>query len=200
MSPSIGALIIKALLHARVADVFYNSPFIDRIDFHLEGIHISPQRLRAVGDAFRDGRIGIEFGNTGKLLSAAYTPGKNRRMTLRDWDVVNNRKKHVDIFHEGVHALVDLFFCNVTDVQDETLAYIAEANYARVASINYGNLDSLPIYKTAFDLVDKHQMRLKTGVKLQAEDYADLVKAIRSNAAYKDLTDKAPVICHADAA
>lgn len=192
-----GYLIPQMLLQQQAAAIFYNKPIMNTIDFFVDDIHINPRLLRAVGDAIGNCRIGIKIGNTGRHTGAAYTRGKERRITISDPKVLRDKPGKVAVLHEGVHGLVELFYCRASELQDETVAYIAEMVYARMTAVSF-NLEVSPIHKAAFEITEKHTMRTKKGVKLQSDkDCAELIEAIRREPAYRNLSDKALQYCSA---
>ncbi|MDH3376670.1 MAG: hypothetical protein OEQ39_06825 [Gammaproteobacteria bacterium] len=94
-------------LQTDVAGVF-NDLRVHRIDFHLGGVHIGAARLRQVGNAIKNGRIGVVVRSTGSQVSAGYSHHSNL-MTLSNNNMINRMLRRTAIIHEGVHALVDMF-------------------------------------------------------------------------------------------
>ncbi len=181
------AIHARDALARRVADVFIG-PRIQRIDFHLGGLHISPQRLGSVGQAIRQGRIRVEVASTGSMLSAAYSPHHNR-MTIQSEQVLSEVTGQAGIVHEGVHALVDLFRATSTTVlSDEAAAYLAEVIYLRAAHTWVrGSAAVMAIYNAADRIAQAHRMYERTGAVLRFADYEPLRQAVNAHPAYSSI-------------
>ncbi len=170
-------------LQQQVGSVFHGT-LIDQIDFHLEGLHISPQMLRSVGEVIARGRIQVKVGSTGGMLEAAYSPHQNR-MTLRTDQVPDSPEGRAQILHEGVHALVDLFRCTATtELSDEAAAYLAETIYRHHAHLA---LPADPIFHTADQIARAHGLYQSRGVALSWQQYEPLRRVIHANPAYSGL-------------
>ncbi|MGH6943764.1 MAG: hypothetical protein ACREH6_06040 [Geminicoccaceae bacterium] len=169
-----------------VAKVFFSAR-IARIDFRLGPLEVSPKRLHAVGKAIGGGRIKVAVASTGRLLSAAYSPHSNQ-MTLPS-DQIGSVMIQASILHEGVHALVDLFRCtNLTVLDDEAAAYLAEAIYLRAAHTWVsGDGAALAIYKAADALAKAHDLYNTRAVRLSSRDAAALRSAIHAHPAYSGI-------------
>jgi len=156
-------------LQERVAAVFQGAR-IDRIDFRLEAVQVSPQRLRAVGEAIRQGRITVAVSDTGSLLAAAYTPHRNR-MTLGNANVPNTFTGQATILHEGVHALVDMYRVSIPVLVDEVAAYLAEVIYWRAGHHwMRGGTAEMRIYNAADQIAQAHDLYSRTAYRSIPED------------------------------
>lgn len=170
-------------LASNVAAIF-EGPQVARIHFRLGRLEVSPQRLRGVGQAIKKGNIKVVVAKTGKLLSAAYSPHSDT-LTLPD-DKLASVSSRAAVLHEGVHALVDMYKCKeVTVLNDEAAAYLAEAIYLRAAhSWISGGAVEMAIYDAADKVAKAHDLYSKRGVRLSSDDVADLRAAIHKHPAY----------------
>lgn len=167
--------------------VIFEGPQAGRIHFRLGRLEVSPQRLHGVDKAIRKGGIKIEIAKTGKLLSAAYHPHSDT-LTLPD-DKLASVSSRAAVLHEGIHALVDMYKCKeVTVLNDEAAAYLAEAIFLRAAHswIN-GGAAEMAIYDAADKVAKAHDLYGKRGVRLSHDDVADLRAAIHKHPAYSGL-------------
>lgn len=173
----------------KVAAIF-ESPQAARIHFRLGRLEVSPQRLRGVGKAIKKGDIKIEISKTGKLLSAAYSPHSDT-LTLPD-DKLASVSSRAAVLHEGIHALVDIYKCKeVTVLNDEAAAYLAEAIYLRAAhSWVGGGGAEMAIYDAADKVAKAHDLYSRRGIRLSNDDVADLRAAIHKHPAYSGLGAK----------
>jgi hypothetical protein len=178
-----------------VAQVF-DSARIDRIDFRLNGLEVSPKRLREVGKAIRAGKIKVKVSSSGKLLSASYHPHDNRLFVPTDQ--IGAVMIQASIVHEGVHALVDLFRAtNLTVLDDEAAAYLAEAVYLRAAHTWVkGESAASAIYQAADAVARAHDLYSRRGVKLSADHVAELRKVIHAHPAYSSIEPHAHTSGH----
>lgn len=158
---------------------------LDQIDFSLDGIKIDAAGLREVGRLMVEGRIHIEVGDTGTTLSAAYTPHSNT-MSVGQMDRPPSDVWRAGIVHESVHALVDLRKTRTTELNDETVAYIAEAIYIRAGGIwiTPGDPAAAAILNAARNIVEGHQLHVNNGVELTSNNCRALQAAILSHTAY----------------
>ena len=170
----------------KVAAIF-ESPQAARIHFRLGRLEVSPQRLRGVGKAIKNGDIKLEVAKTGKLLSAAYSPHSDT-LTVPD-DRLASVTAQAGVLHEGIHALVDIYKCKeVTVLNDEAAAYLAEAIYLRAAhSWVNGGAAEMAIYQAADQVARAHDLYSKRGVRLALADVADLRAAISKHPAYSSI-------------
>ncbi len=171
-----------------VATVFRDSQ-VQRIDFHLEGLSVTPPRLSAVGEAIRKERIRLTVGKLGSLLGAAYSPHQNT-MALGSAQTPRSTLGRASIIHEGVHALVDLFRCTtITELTDEAAAYLAEVIYLRASHfwIQTSDAATQEIYKTANELCDRYDLGIKKGVRLKRNEYEPLQRVIHRHPAYRSI-------------
>lgn len=177
-------------LQLRVASVL-RGPRIDRINFYLGGLHISPQKLRAVGDAIASGQISVVIQSTGTLLSAAYSPHSNR-MTLSNNQVTDTVIGQAGIVHEGVHALVDLYRCtNITVLDDEAVAYLTGVIYLRAAHTWVrGGTAEMAIFNSADNIAQTHRLYERSGVSLAWRDYEPLRQVISAHPAYSGIGNR----------
>jgi hypothetical protein len=172
----------------KVAAIF-EGPRVARIDFRLGRLEVSPKRLRGVGKAIKKGDIKVEVA-TGTLLGAAYDPHDDTLMVPDD--KLASVVSQAGVLHEGVHALVDMYKCKeVTVLNDEAAAYLAEAIYLRAAhSWVNGGAAEMAIYDAADQIAKAHNLYNKRGVRLSNDDVADLRAAIHKHPAYSSIGAK----------
>ena len=93
------------------------------------------------------------------------------------------------VLHEGIHALVDMYTCKeVTVLNDEAAAYLAEAIYLRAAhSWVNGGAAEMAIYQAADQVAKAHDLYSKRGVRLSLANVADLRAAISKHPAYSGI-------------
>jgi hypothetical protein len=182
-------------LPSDVASVLRNGP-AGRISFKVENIVVDKAKMESVAKAIESQDIAIEVGTTGGQLGAAYSsftgrrvqPGEKKligRITLGSANVVKTALGKAAIFHESVHALMDVQAHKLTMHNDEVVAYLADALYLRATKTNVGGgaLEKA-IFNAAFAIVDGRRMLARPGVKLTWRDCDALRKAIQAHPAY----------------
>ena len=87
------------------AAALFRSHAASLIDFSLDDLKINAASLRKVGEAMTKGTIGVEVGDTGPMLSAAYS---QKKLVLRKESETDYPEGQAAIVHEGVHAWADL--------------------------------------------------------------------------------------------
>jgi hypothetical protein len=87
------------------AAALFRSHAAGLIDFSLDELKINTANLPKVGDAITTGTIAVEIGDTGPMLSAAYT---RKKLVLRQETETDYPEGQAAIVHEGVHAWADL--------------------------------------------------------------------------------------------
>lgn len=166
-------------LEASVASVLRQDP-VGRIGFKVEMISVDKSQMESVAKAIEKRDVVVETGSTGPQLGAAYSSWKTRRLdpgekkligkiTLGSANVVKTSLGRAAIFHESVHALIDVKDLKVSMHNDEVAAYLADAMYLKATktSISGGALERA-IYDAAFRIIDVHKMLAKPGVILIA--------------------------------
>lgn len=182
-------------LESDVAAVLRNDP-AGRITFKVENILVSKAQMEDVAKAIESKDVALETGSTGGQLGAAYSSFVSRRwtagerkiigkITLSGPDIVKAPLGRAAVFHESVHALVDVKGLTVTMHNDEVVAYIADAMYLRATKTSVsGGKAEMAIYTAAFSLVDTKQLLTKPGVTLSWADCDALRTAIKAHPAY----------------
>lgn len=184
-------------LESDVAKVLRAHP-VDRISFKVEKIAISMAQMNLVAKAIERGDISVVIGGSGAMLGAAYSsfvsakvePGAKKligKITLSSESAFRTSLGKASIFHESVHALMDVTGTKVPSIQDdEVVAYLADALYLRATqtTVSGGKLE-MAIFKAAFDLVEAHHMLKRRGVVLTWGDCDSLRDAIKAHPAYR---------------
>ena len=184
-------------LESDIAKVLRAHP-VDRISFKVANIVVNKVQMNLVAKAIEGGDISVVTGGTGSQLGAAYSsfigrklgPGEKKligRITLSSESVVRTPVGKASIFHESVHALIDVARTVVPSMQDdEVVAYLADAMYlsANHTSVSGGALE-MAIFNAAFAVVDAHHMLKRLGVVLKWSDCDALRDAIKAHPAYQ---------------
>ncbi|MEQ1759502.1 MAG: hypothetical protein ABL986_14370 [Vicinamibacterales bacterium] len=170
-----------------------------RIDYVIEGIVVNKSQMEKVAKAIDAGDVAIVPESTGSL-GAAYSsfasrtkwdPGERKiigKISIDGGDeVVRRTIGKAAIFHESVHALVDVARLKMPSMQhDEVMAYIADAMYLRAmrTSISGGKLE-MAIYDAAFAIVDARKMLTRAGTTLKWTECEALYEAIKAYPLYQ---------------
>ena len=162
------------------AAALFRSHAASLIDFSLDDLKINAASLRKVGEAMTKGTIGVEVGDTGPMLSAAYS---QKKLVLRKESETDYPEGQAAIVHEGVHAWADLSN-HRSGLSEEAAAYLTEVVYLRIVN---RRITGHPIYDAANALASSRHLFDRRGVHLKSEDCKDLRQAIHSEAAYQDL-------------
>lgn len=183
-------------LESSVANVLRQNP-VAQIGFRIDMVVVDKLHMEKVAKAIEKQELLVEVGSSGAQLGASYSSWKGRRfdegekkalgrITVGSAGTVSSPVGRAAIFHESVHALVDVQGWKVTMHNDEVAAYLADALYLRAtkARVSGGKLE-LAIYDAAFAVIDKHRMMAKKGVALQWKDCDQLRDAIRAHPAYE---------------
>src|SRR2546427_11283237 len=80
------------------AAALFRSHAASLIDFSLDDLEINAANLRKVGEAMTKGTIGVEVGDTGPMLSAAYS---RKKLVLRKESETDYPEGQAAIVHEG---------------------------------------------------------------------------------------------------
>ena len=183
-------------LESGVAAVLRNDP-VGRINFRIDNISICKAEMEKVAMAIDNNSIAIEKGNSGAHLGASYTSWKTRRpkagekkmigkITVSSDNVVQTILGKAAIFHESVHALMDVNNLKVPMHNDEVVAYIADAMYlAALAHKNFtGTKEVMAIFNAANALIKSKKLLSKPGAVLKWPDCDALRVAIKAHPAY----------------
>ena len=183
-------------LESDVAAVLRKHP-ADSIAYSLDHIAVDKAQMEFVAKAIDKGDISVKITPTGDLLGAAYSSYKTRRteagqkkligeIALPSASVLNSPVGRAGIFHESVHALLDVRPHGISlHNGDEALAYIADAMYLKATNTRVqGDAAARAIYDAAFAIVDQHKMLTRRGVALNWTDCDDLLAAINANPAH----------------
>lgn len=183
-------------LESDVAGVLRKDP-VGRISFKIDNIAVNKAQMDSVAKAIESRDIAIEVGSTGAQLGAAYSsftarrvlPGEKKligKITLGSASVVNTPLGKAAIFHESVHALMDVKALKLGMHNDEVVAYVADAAYLRATrtSITGGPLEKA-IFSAAFALVDGRNLLTKPGTTMTWKDCDALRDAIKAHPAYR---------------
>lgn len=183
-------------MQSNVAAVLRSSP-VGQISFKVDSILVDKAQMEAVAAAIEKQDIAVEVAGTGPQLGAAYSSFVSRRwadgekkligkITLGGTDVVNSSVGKAAIFHESVHALIDVKGLKVSMHNDEVIAYLADAMYLKKSATNItGGALEKAIYDAAFAIIKAHKMLTKLGVALKWTDCDALRDAIKAHPAYR---------------
>jgi hypothetical protein len=163
------------------AAALFRSHAASLVDFSLDELKVTPASLRKVGEAITKGTIGVEVGDTGPMLSAAYS---RKRLLLRKETETDYPEGQAAIVHEGVHAWAELSNKR-SGLSEEAAAYLTEVVYLKALN---RRLSGHPIYDAANELAGARRLFDRRGVHLTAADCEDLRQAIHREPAYQDLT------------
>jgi len=184
-------------IEADVAAVLRRDP-AGRISYSLDHIVVDKVQMEFVAKSIDNGDIAVNVTSVGNLLGAGYSSYKGRRVeagqkkligeiALPRASLVNEPIGKAGIFHESVHALLDVRPSSISVRNgDEALAYIADAMYLKANGTSISSTaENMAIYNAAFDIIAKYKMLTKRGVALKWSDCDALLDAINSNSAYR---------------
>jgi hypothetical protein len=184
-------------IESDVAGVLRTGP-VARISYSLDHIAVDKFQMEFVAKAIDSGDVAVKITDVGNLLDAAYSSYKGRRpeagqkkligeIALRRAGVVNDPIGKAGIFHESVHALLDVKPRSISVRNgDEALAYIADAMYLKATNTSIrSDPPGMAIYNAAFGIIAKHKMLTARGVALKWSDCDDLLNAINAHPAYR---------------
>ncbi|WP_035607962.1 hypothetical protein [Haloferula sp. BvORR071] len=184
-------------LESSCAAILRNAPS-DRVSIRVDVITVDKTQMEKVAKAIDSGDIAVEVGNTGSQLGASYSSWKGRRLdpgekkligkiTVGSANVVNNVIGKAAVFHESVHALMDVADIKVIMHNDEVIAYLADAMYLKAMNMTSIGGDPLAkaIYAAAFKLIDDRKLLTMRGTKLTWSDCDALRDAIKAHPAYR---------------
>jgi hypothetical protein len=179
-----------------VAKVLRSDP-VGRISFKIGSIAVNKAEMELVAKAIEAGDVAVEIASTGPQLGAAYSSFTGRKwaanekkiigkITLSSDSEVRTALGKASIFHESVHALMDVKGTKIGMQQDEVVAYLADAMYLRAnkTTISGGMLE-MAVFNAAFAIVDSRKMLAKPGVVLPWKDCEKLLAAIKVVPAYR---------------
>jgi hypothetical protein len=152
------------------------------IHFSLENLQINSANLRKVGEAIKKGAIGVTIGDTGPMLSAAYSP-RSKTMALRKESETEYPEGQAAIVHEGVHAWADLSNRR-SGLSEEAAAYLTEVVYLQAV---HRRIRGHPIYDAANELARSRGLFDRRGIHLTSSECEALRQAIHAEPAYQDL-------------
>jgi hypothetical protein len=183
-------------LEASCAAILRNDPS-GRISIRVDVITVDKNQLEQVAKAIEKGDIAVEVGSSGSQLGASYSSWKTRRLApgekkligkivVGSANAVNNVIGKAAVYHECVHAMMDVLNLKVTMHNDEVIAYLADAMYLKAMNMSSVGGDPLAkaIYTAAFKLIDSKKLLTMRGTKLSWSDCDALRDAIKAHPAY----------------
>lgn len=183
-------------LETSCASILRNDP-AGRISLQIDAVIVDKNQMEQVAKAIDKGDIAVEVGNTGSQLGASYSSWKTRRLdpgqkkligkiTVGSANVVNQVMGKAAVFHESVHALMDVRGIQVSMHNDEVIAYLADAMYLKASNLTSvgGGPQEKAIYNAAFKLIDDRKLLTMRGTKLSWSDCDALRNAIKAHPAY----------------
>jgi hypothetical protein len=151
---------------ARSVLAVLGSPFVNAIQFVLDGMFIHPRFFHRVGEAILDGKIGIAVNPSGleDTAEAQYDYTASPPMfNLRYSRMVTPFQKSA-VIHEAVHAISHLKGRDRSSLFDESGAYVAQSIYHRQVTGRRVVFGQRPladdICKAADDLAQKAKRQL----------------------------------------
>lgn len=183
-------------LENSVTSVLRTDP-ADRIRFSIETIAVNKTEMEKVAQAIENDDIAVVAGEPG--VGPSYTSWKTRRVKpgekkrIGRIKVTEKSAKSVigraAIFHESVHALMDINDIRIDKHQHEVIAYVADAMYLHASKLPQKRLgvdaQGRAIFDAAFDLVKSRKMRLnRQGARLRWSDCNALINAIKAHKDY----------------
>ncbi len=183
-----------ANLSAEVVKILQINP-INRINFKIESILVNKEQMNKVAKAITNGFIEISIGNSGPNFAASYTSWKTRRQKpgqkkLIGKITINSGALHkpigrAAIFHECVHALMDVAGYKPGMRRDEAVAYLADALFMATLKIRVTQVGNVGVlYNAANKLIASKKMLNKPGTILRWSDCDPLLAAIKAIPAY----------------
>ena len=183
-------------LESDVADVLRKDPS-GRINFKVDNIAVNKKVMEPVAAAIEAGDIAVETEGVGGALGAAYSSYVGRKWTtgekkligkisLAGPKTVTTQIGKAAIFHESVHALMDVASIKITMHNDEVVAYIADALYMKATNIkaSTNSAEDKKILDAARALVDQHKLLETPGKTLTWQQCDGLRDAIKANSKY----------------
>lgn len=184
-------------LESDVADILRKDPS-DRINFKVDNIAVNKKMMESVAAAIESGDIAVETGSVGGGLGAAYSSFVSRtwktgekkligKISLGGARTLTTTVGRAAVFHESVHALMDVKSLKITMHNDEVVAYIADALYMK-ANKTQGSTtvdEDKKILDAARAIVDQHKLLEKPGVTLTWQQCEALRVAIADNSHYR---------------
>lgn len=184
-------------IESDVADILRKDPS-DRINFKVDNIAVNKKMMESVAAAIESGDIAVETGGVGGGLGAAYSSFVSRswkagekkligKISLDSPKAVTTLVGRAAVFHESVHALMDVKSNKITMHNDEVVAYIADALYMKANKTNATtkSLEDQKILDAARAVVDQHKLLEKPGVTLTWQQCEALRVAIADNTKYR---------------
>lgn len=183
-------------LESDVADILRKDPS-DRINFKVDNIAVNKKLMETVAAAIEAGDIAVETSGVSGGLGAAYSSYVSRRWAAGEKKLIGkisldgpkSLTTHVGraaVFHESVHALMDVQKNKITMHNDEVVAYLADALYMKANKTNAttNSEEDKKILDAARALVDQYKLLEKPGVTLTWQQCSSLRDAIKANSKY----------------
>jgi hypothetical protein len=185
-------------LEADIAKVLVSTP-VDRVNLKVESVTVDKKQMAKVSRAITEGRLAVRAGSSGPHLGASYTSWKTRRevpgqrrqigeIKIEGSDTLERLLGRAAVFHESVHALMDLNDHKIPSMHDdEVVAYLAEALYLAHAP-EKANIGGHPkaraIYRAANAIIVGKGLMARKSQPLSWSDCAALKAAIKAHPAY----------------
>lgn len=184
-------------LESDVADVL-RSPPVDQIRFTIETIAINKVEMEKVAKAIDADDILVVPGqaNDGPYYQTMKTmrikPGEDKKIGKITVGARAPKSTigRAAIFHESVHALMDVNGTSLNRHRHEAIAYLADAMYLSASNFPAKRLgvdaQGRAIFDAAYGLVKSQKMRLiRRGAKLTWSDCTPLLNAIKAHKDYQ---------------
>jgi len=184
-------------IETEVASVLRSDPS-HRINFKVDNIAVNKNQMESVALAIEAGDIAVETEGVGGALGAAYSSYVSRRWTTGEKKLIGKISLagpktiktpigRAAIFHESVHALMDVQAIKVTMHNDEVVAYLADALYLTATKTHFGTTseEDKAIFAAAMAVVNTHKLLERPGVALTWKQCDALRDAIKANSKYR---------------
>jgi hypothetical protein len=182
-----------------VVETLVSQP-VNWINFTFAGRMISPIGYRYIASMVSNGKITCEV-NSSLNNTAMYDPNKNKIIASDQSYGETYFDEKALLVHESTHAILDMFYNGrdmnggksggITVLQDETIAYLAQAMYIVAAKGATPSDKTIPDYY-AYDVVKSRlEAIMKNGwtgcdtINFTNADVAKLQTSIKNNDLYK---------------
>lgn len=177
-------------ISAEVTKILKTNP-VNRIDFKIDLISVNQNQMIRVANAIDNNLIEVNLGSSGTNFAASYTSWKTRKQIAGQQKMVgkitiSENALHTQIgkaaiFHECIHALMDVAGYKPGMRKDEAVAYLADALYMETLKIKVSQIGLVgALYNAANKLINSKNMIKNPGTVLTWSDCDALLAAIKA--------------------